>query len=228
MTSIGFRPEIVTHSRGVRVLQTTLLVGGILSSLLYIAMDLIAAALYPGYSIRDQVISELSATGAPTAHLWSTLSPAYGILFIGFGIAVFRAAGTNRALRNTGLLLLTMAATGVFWAFVPMHQRGTELTWQDTGHQLLGAVSLVLILSFTLTGAFALGRRFRWYSLVTAMLVLVTGIPLFLVTERMAAAQPTPFLGVSERVMMYAFLVWIIVLAVALLRRGGKPTIPTA
>lgn len=228
MTSIDLRSELVSRSRSPRVIQTTLLVGGMISSLLYIALDLTAAALYPGYSIRDQVISELSATGAPTTHLWSAISPAYGILFIGFAIGVIRAAGDNRALRNTGALLLTMAAAGVFWAFVPMHQRGTELTWQDTGHQLLGAVSLVLILSFTWTGAFTLGRRFRWYSLLTMVIVFVTGVPLFLWTDRVAAAQPTPWLGATERLMMYSFLVWIIVLAVALLRRDGKAPVRAA
>lgn len=225
MTSIGLQRGLASHSRGARFIQATLLVGGLVSSLLYIALDLITAARYPGYSIRDQVISELSATGAPTAGLWSAMSPAYGLLFIGFGIAVLRAGASNRALRNTGMLLLTMAATGVFWAFVPMHQRGTELTWQDAGHQILGAVSLALMVSFTTTGAFAFGKRFRWYSLLTVFLILVTGLPLFLWADRVAAAEPTPWLGVTERVMMYAFLVWIIVLAVALLRRD-RPAHP--
>lgn len=40
----------------------------ILSGVGHVAIDLMAALLYPGYSLRDQAVSELIAIGAPAGH----------------------------------------------------------------------------------------------------------------------------------------------------------------
>ena len=97
MTSIGIRHEsvqpVTRPARTSSALQRVLLIAGILSSLLYITFDFVAAARYPGYSLRDQAISELSAFGAPTAGFWSAMGPFYGILILAFTIGVLRAAG---------------------------------------------------------------------------------------------------------------------------------------
>ena len=52
------------------MLRKTLLVCGILSSLLYVAMTVLVAMQWEGYSSASQTISELSAIGAPTRSLW--------------------------------------------------------------------------------------------------------------------------------------------------------------
>jgi hypothetical protein len=61
-----------------------LLVCGILSSLLYVAMNVIAAILYEGYSSASQTVSELSAIGAPTRPLWLLLGIPYTLLATAF------------------------------------------------------------------------------------------------------------------------------------------------
>jgi hypothetical membrane protein len=186
-----------------RALQQALLIAGILSSLVYVAIDLVAAARYPGYSIVDQAISELSAIGAPTSRLWSAMSPIYGILILAFAVGVLRAARGNRALRITGSLLVAFGISGVLWWFFPMHQRGTELTWQDTGHLVLGAATVLLILSYIGFGAFALDGRFRAYSFATMLALFVAGGVVFSWAERVAAGEPTPWLGLVERINIY-------------------------
>src|SRR5512142_932040 len=117
MTSIGIRHEhgqtTAQPRRSTSALPQALLVAGVLSSLLYVATDLAAAMRYPGYSIVDQAISELSAIGAPTSRLWAAMSPIYGILILAFGVGVLRAARDNRALRVTGALLVAFAVSGV-------------------------------------------------------------------------------------------------------------------
>lgn len=42
---------------------------GIGAAVVYVATDLIAAAIYPGYSFSDQAVSELFSIGAPTSTL---------------------------------------------------------------------------------------------------------------------------------------------------------------
>ncbi|HEX8946350.1 MAG TPA: serine hydrolase [Gemmatimonadaceae bacterium] len=225
MTSIGIRHEhgqtTAQPRRSTSALPQALLVAGVLSSLLYVATDLAAAMRYQGYSIVDQAISELSAIGAPTSRLWAAMSPIYGILILAFGVGVFRAARDNRALRVTGALLVAFAVSGVLWLFFPMHQRGTEITWQDAGHLVLSAATVFLILCYIGFGAFALGRRFRVYSLATMLALLVTFAIGFSWAGRVAAGEPTPWFGAVERITVYGYLLWVAVLAVALLRRDG-------
>lgn len=199
--------------------QEALFVAGLLSSAVYVGFDLIAAARYPGYSLMNQAISELSAIGAPTAGFWAWMGPLYALLFVAFAIGVLRAGRGNRALRVTGWIMLAFVAWGMLWPVFPMHQRGAETTTTDIGHLVLGAGASLLILGFIGAGAFALGTRFRAWSLASAFTYLVTCIGTFSYVSRVDAGAPTPWLGVVERVMIYAYLLWVAVLAVALLRR---------
>jgi hypothetical protein len=138
MTSVGIRRvgrrRLPRPARSGIALQQMLLVSGVISSVLYVAADLLCAMRYPGYSIVDQVISELSAIGAPTAQLWSKAMVIYAILVLACSMGVIRGARDNRRLRPTGALVLLFILSGPLWSLAPMHSRGTETTWQDTGH----------------------------------------------------------------------------------------------
>jgi hypothetical membrane protein len=220
MTTIRLSHERAESAvRSSSILQSLLLIAGILSAAVYIGTDLLAASRYPGYSIADQAISELSAIGAPTKDLWTSMMPAFGIFLLAFSIGVIRMSSRNRALRITGALLLLLGLSGVLWWFFPMHQRGTEMTWTDVGHIVMSAASVLLILLFIGFGAFALGPLFRAYSLATLATFVATAAVTFSWAGRIANGQPTPWLGAVERVMIYAYLIWIAALAVALMRR---------
>src|SRR5678815_5700721 len=68
--------------RGLSDGTKVLLVGGVLSSLLYvIGIDVIAALAYPDYhNYADQMVSELFAVGAPTRTLMVWVSIPYNVL----------------------------------------------------------------------------------------------------------------------------------------------------
>lgn len=213
-----------TTARSIRrthVVASPLLASGILSSLAYIATDQLCAARYPGYRQLDQAISELSAVGAPTARLWSALMPVFSILLFIFGVAVMRAGRENRALRRSGIMMLVFILSGPLWAIVPMHQRGAATNWQDTGHLVMGGLSLALMLAVIFSGASAFGRRFRAFSVATGLVVLAAGITTFTFVPRVVALEPTPWLGLIERVMLYGFMLWIATLTSAMLREGA-------
>jgi hypothetical protein len=107
----------------------------------------------------------------------------------------------------------------MLWPFFPMHQRGTETTVLDLGHIILGGGSSVLILGFIGFGAFALGNRFRNWSLATMLVYFLTALGTFSYVNEVVAGDPTPWLGIIERILIYAYLLWVAVLAVALLLR---------
>lgn len=91
-------------------LQTILLGCGIAGSAWWVAMDMVGSIRYPGYSYADQVVSELSAEGAPTRTFMQVFSGIpYAALLTAFGIGIWRAAGESRAGHVTGALVIAEA-----------------------------------------------------------------------------------------------------------------------
>jgi len=199
-----------------------LLVAGALSSLLYVAMNVLIAMQWESYSSAAQAVSELSAVGAPTRALWVSWGLLYTLLVCAFGYGVWACAGPNRRLRIAGALILAYGAVGLAWPLAPMHLRGADFGPSDAWHIALSAVTVVLMLLAMGFAAGALGERFRRYSLVTIAIVLSFGALSGLDGPKIAANLPTPWLGVWERIAIGAFLLWVVVLALALVRRIGK------
>lgn len=209
------------------MLRKVLLGCGIVSSLLYVAMNIIAAMRYLGYSPFSQTVSELSAIGAPTRPLWVALGTVYGVLLVAFGVGVWQSAGSKRALRGAAVLLIAYAIFGLFWP--PMHQRAVLAagggTMSDTLHIVWTGVSMLAMFGFIGFAAAAFGNRFRLYSIGTILVMLVFGALTGLETSRMTANLPTPWMGVWERINIFAYMLWIAALATGLLRAQGV-TIP--
>jgi len=202
--------------------RRSLLVCGILSSPLYVAMTIFVAMQWETYSSASQTISELSAIGAPTRSLWAVPGAIYTVLVTAFGWGVWKSAGRIRALRIAGGLILAYGALGVLWPFAPMHLRETLAagggTLSDTIHLVLASVTVLLMLLAISFAATAFGTRFRVYSLATLAILAAFGALTFLDAPRIAANLPTPWIGVWERINIGVFLLWVVVLATTLLR----------
>jgi hypothetical membrane protein len=207
---------------GIPPVPRGLLACGIAAAVLYFLGDLFVASQWPEYSYRDQAVSELSALGAPTRSLWNLVMAPYLPLFTLFAWAVWRAARGRRALRVTGFALLGLVAVGVGWYFVPMHLRESEKSGTDTGHLVMSALQGGFSLTAIGFGAFALGRRFRIYSIATLVAVVAGGLVTSLYAPRVGANLPTPWLGILERISVHGYMLWLAVLAAALLSEQGS------
>ena len=196
--------------------RQALLVCGILSSLLYVGMNIFVPMLDAGYSSASQSVSELSAIGAPTRSLWVPLGLVYTLLVAAFGWGVRVSAGPNRPLRIVGGLLIAYGIIGVFWP--PMHLRGTEATLTDTLHIVWTFVTVILMMLAIGFGAAAFGTGFRRYSIATLVILVAFGMLTGFDGPRIAANLPTPWIGVWERINIGVFLLWVVMLAVALWR----------
>jgi acetyl esterase/lipase len=192
---------------------------GILSSLLYVAMNVYFPMQWDGYSSTSQTVSELSAVGAPARPLWVLLGSVYALLLAAFGYGVWQSARGNRALRVVGGLLIAHGIVGFAWP--PMHQRAVLATGggtlTDTMHIVWAIVTVLLMLLAIGFGAAALGKRFRLYSIATMVILLAFGALTGLDGPNIAANLPTPLVGVWERINIGAFLLWVMVLAYTLL-----------
>ena len=195
--------------------RPVLLACGVLSSLLYIAMNVFVPMQWHGYSSASQTVSELSAIGAPTRSLWVPFGVLWAVLFVAFGSGVRQSAGSNRALKVAGTAIVLQGLLSLYWP--PMHLRGAEFSLTDALHIAVAVATLSLMLIAIASGAAALGRGFRIYSLGTIAVFVVFGTLTGLDAPRIAANEPTPWIGVWERINIGAFMLWIVVLAIDLL-----------
>ena len=198
--------------------RQALLVCGVLSSLVYVANNVVSAIVWKDYSSFSQAISELSAIDAPSRSTWVPLGILYAALLVAFGIGVWQSAQGRPRLRVTAAMLIAIGANP-YWP--PMHLRGQAATLTDTMHAVTAAVISVLILIAIGFGATAFGRRFRLYSIATIVVLLVSGSATFMYAPKLAANLPTPGMGLIERVDLAAYLAWVAVLAIALFRSRG-------
>jgi hypothetical protein len=202
--------------------RKVLLLCGVLTALLYVTMNAYVPLLWPGFSVFSQTISELSAIDAPTRTLWVALGTVYGVLLMAFGYGVWLCGRRSRPLRIAGALIIADGVFCLFWP--PMHQRtvlaagGATLT--DTLHIAWTMVSGVLMMLSIGFAAAAFGRRFRAFAVVTIVLLVAFGAVTGTYAGSVQANLPTPWLGVWERIDAGLLMLWLIVLAVALLRRG--------
>jgi hypothetical protein len=199
-------------------LRRVLLGCGIISSLLYVAMNIIGAMFFEGYSSVSQTVSELSAIGAPSRALWVPLGVLYSLLMVAFGWGVRQSASNNRPLRVVGALFVAFGLIGLYWP--PMHLRGMVFSLTDAMHIVYAIITILLMMLAIGFGTVAFGKYFRFYSIATLVIFFIFGTLTGMDGPRIAANLSTPWVGVWERINIGAFLLWVIILATILLRKG--------
>lgn len=203
-------------------MKKILLICGILSSLLYIGFDIFASLQWESYSYVDQAFSELTAIEAPTRSLMVANAIPYNLLLLAFTLGVWLSANGKRSLRIVSIFLLINIISGFIGGVIfPMHSRGTqpEMTFTDTMHIISTAVEVIAMFITIGFAAKSFGNRFRIYSIITIILLLLGGIFAGLYGSQMSEGLPTPWMGIIERVNIYGFMVWVIIFAIMLLRQ---------
>lgn len=203
--------------------RKALLACGIAFPLLWVGMDLVASMLYGGYSYIDQTVSELSAVGAPTRTFWIVFGTVDSVLAIAFAAGVWQSAGRKRALRFVAGLLAAQAVVNLAAGpFSSMHQRevlaADGATFSDTLHLVIVGVGGIIFLFESGFAATAFGKWFRLYSLATVLATLVFGFITSSYASEVQADEPTPWVGIYERISAYGYELWIAVLAMRLWR----------
>ena len=197
-----------------------LLYCGIAASLFYIAMNIFFPFLDKRYNWITQTVSELSAVDAPTRPLWFPLGIVYTLLIAAFGWGVFRSAVGNRYLCIVGILLIINGLIGLTWS--PMHQREVLVagggTFTDIWHLVMASVTVLVMFLSIGFGAAAFGKGFRFYSIITILVFIVFGVLTFVEAPNVDKNLPTPYIGLWERINIAAFMAWLLVFSINLLR----------
>lgn len=210
------------RASGVARLRRALLACGIASSVLYIVViDVAAPILHPEYhNYTSQMVSELMALGAPTRPLMVPVQWLYNLLVFALAAGVRASAQAKRARLLTAGALVgygVLSTLGLMLAPMDLRSAGisaqTQLHIWDTAFQ-----GLCMVLAFAF-GAFAHGTRFRLYSLASLASSLVFGA-----LASFAATQPSmPWIGLTERVGIYSWMLWLAVLSASLLSARPAP-----
>jgi hypothetical protein len=202
-----------------------LLACGVAYFVLYVvANDAVAATIYQGYDRMDQAISELSSKDAASRTFLIAMAPVFTALMVACGVGVWRSAQGRRTLRALGAVLVAWGVTGLVWIAYPMTSRAEMAATgsagsSDVGHLALTVLTFLYIFGAIVLGAISLGKRFRWCSITTALIILATGAVVGVQSAGLPEGSATPWMGFIERVSGYGMLLWIAVLAIVLWRR---------
>lgn len=180
--------------------------------------DLVSGSLYPGYSFRDQAISELSAFGSPVRPLMVSAILLHAVLVTAFGVGVLRSA-QRPSLRGAGIFLIGAGLVGLptHTAFA-MSSRWMVGGFNDTMHIILSGVFSFFVIVAMVLSAVAYRGPFRLYSIATMLVVVGFGAAASFAI-RGIGQNMTPWAGAYERLNAYTYFAWLVVLALAVMRR---------
>jgi len=117
------------------------------------------------------------------------------------------------------LMMIGNAVNGlVLWNTFLMHMRGTEVTFTDTMHVTLAGVGVIFVLLALGSGAVAFRKWFCFYTIGTLLALILTGVATFLYVPKVSANLSTQWLGLTERISTYIYLLWQAVLSIVLFR----------
>ena len=220
MTSAGAPLNWTDETTGERAISVRrlLVACGIVGAVLYPLADIFATTRYPGFSYRDQAVSELFAIGAPTSAMVVSLFTSSSTLLFLFAIGIWMSANGQRLVRVMAVMMaLNTIDALVLWNFFPMHMRGVQPSFTDTMHGLLAIDPFIL--AAMVLAAVAFRGWFRRYTVTTIVFTNLLALSAVSFVRAFMAHQPTPWMGATERAGQYATNLWYAMLAVVLLRR---------
>ena len=220
--------------RTIGKIRRVLLVCGIAAALVQIGPDIIGGMLlYPGYSFVSQAISELSAIGAPTRPLLVPFAPIYSAFQVAFGLGIWlhkdHYENNNNGrrqrpwLRALGVTQIIIGIVAISWMPFPMHMRGEETSFTDTMHNAFAAVQVMFILTSLGLGTIAYAKKpFGYYSLGTLVTLVALGSLSFLIAGQVVPQELGNYFGIWERITVYGYMAWVMMLAILLLLGDRK------
>jgi hypothetical protein len=147
----------------------------------------------------------------------------YNLLVTSFAVGIWISASPKHIARITSAMMTGYATLSMVTpAFFQMDMRGTEVTPLGSLHPHMTVVMSLFILLTIGFGAFLFRKRFRLYSLLSIIILIVFGVLTSAQVPQLASGQPTTWMGLTERVNIYATMTWFAVLSIMLLREEKK------
>jgi hypothetical membrane protein len=183
------------------------------AGVVYLGLEAIAAADYPGYHYATNFISDLGTPDSPLSHLMNTAFVVQGALFLAAAVALTR----SRRGPGTGVFVACAAANAVGNVVVAMvPSGGAGIAWV---HVLAATVAIVGGNAAILAGC-RLVSESRWYRLTSAGIATLGFLAFTLLAVGAVTASTVLLPGaVWERTCVYTIIGWQLLSALRLLRR---------
>ena len=192
---------------------------GVLAPLVYAAAAIAAGLKYPGYDHLKNAISELGATGAPSATImnFAGFLP-YGVLMVAFALAVHRGirADVGGWLGPSVLVVYGLAYIALAFASCDPGCQAATPSLHHRMHLLLGDVIFLAAVLGPFTLYPRLVRDPAWRSLAAATLVLPASA--WLIPELSGIGMSGPL---RQRLWLLLLFLWIELMAIRLLGLGA-------
>ena len=196
--------------------------GGIFAPIAYLLNDIIGGIVTPNYSYITNTVSDLTKAGTQDTYLLGSIilliSSLMGIAF-GIGIMSHYRYKDSKLIFLGGLFLMII---GIFTTFTgtifPQDTIGGEVTFPGTMHLVLVGISAILLFPSLLmigTGLYRekQWRSFRQYTFISVLIMFIFGI-----LSAIVIMNGIELMGLVERISVYTFQIWSVVLAYLLIR----------
>lgn len=200
--------------------------GGILGPIVFLLNDIIGGLVTPNYSYIEQPISDLTQAGTHETYLLGS-----GLLFIaailsiifGIGIISHYKFKISKLIFLGGVILIIMAIfNSLTGTIFPQDPRGGGVaTFPGTMHLALVGINVILIFPALIMIGIGLNRERQWktfrnYTFISLIIMFIFGgLSAYII------AYDIELLGLVERVVVYVFQLWSVVLAYKLITEYG-------
>lgn len=194
----------------------SLVLTGVVAPLWMLVGVVVVAHLYPGYSHRQQVMSELGARNRVTTKIHPLINNfPIGFWFVLFGVALLKMESANNLLFLTGMLMVVQGVSHWVTGLFPCDE-DLGISKPSTSqiiHNLAGLVMYFSLLFACLLWAIKIHNLPEWFSLYSAFGALVSVVALVFMLR---ALKTNINLGLYQRINYGVLAVWVMVLSVML------------
>jgi hypothetical membrane protein len=196
---------------------------GIIGPIVYIFAVFIGGTIRHDYSALYNSISELSMTNAPNMILMDILFGIYNIFIVIFGFGAYLDSNINdRKFNVASIMLVIIGILGLMVLIFTQDPRGALATLNGTLHIILSGITAALtIISIIIVGMsfrkYSNMKLFSWYSYVTSILIFLSGG-----AGAASFANNSPIGGLFERITIFLFMIWVIILSYLILKNKIK------
>ena len=196
---------------------------GIIGPIVYIFAVFIGGTIRHDYSALYNSISELSMTNAPNMILMDILFGIYNIFIVIFGFGAYLDSNINdRKFNAASIMLVIIGILGLMVLIFTQDPRGALATLNGTLHIILSGITAALtIISIIIVGMsfrkYSNMKLFSWYSYVTSILIFLSGG-----AGAASFANNSPIGGLFERITIFLFMIWVIILSYLILKNKIK------
>jgi len=201
---------------------------GAISAVFYILHIILGEYLWPEYDPIRQMISELTAVGAPNAQFLRIFTVFYGVFAMIFAFSLYfilKKAKLNRfAQIGTVLLLIMEIASFIGYYLFPLDMGEGVRSFSNLMHIVVTAIVIVCTIGFAFFTGVGLRKSVGYKSIGSFVLFCAFIITIFGALTPIMMMRGILISGLTERINIYSLILCVFILSIYLFRKRIVPS----